>query len=653
MRHTSARATAAAAAAALLLAGCGSIGGDDRAAEARAVGVAFLADWAAGRIPAAAARTTDANAAAVALNDLQDTLRPDTRTLTAGEVSGCEDEAPCVLAFDATLALDALGDWAYGSALTLVETAEPAEDEAAWRVQWAPSVIHPKLTDRNRLSRSRSLPARASILDRDGAPLVSDQPVVRVGVAAGRVPDGTIEAIADITDVVEDGLRTRTEQAENGQFVQAIVLREDAYEAIESELDEIGGVVTQEDTLPLAPSPEFARAVLGVVGQATKEALDNAGPTASSVDSVGTSGLQELYQKQLAGRPGGRVELVNASTDAPEETLVEFEEVAGVDLRTTLDVDIQQAAQAAVALTDESSSLVAIDTTTGDILAVANGPAGQAGDERALDGEYAPGSTFKIITTAALLADGLEVDDTVSCPPTVNVEGREFENYDGLGSLGDVSFRTDFTQSCNTAFIAEAVELGPEALADAAETFGIGGAWDIGLNSFSGDVPPSNSDVDQAAAAIGQGRVLMSPLAMASVAAAVASGTPRYPRLLLDGPPPEVAPTATPDPAATAASSPEPDEFRPELEPLADAETLRELMFETVRSGTATVVSIPGEQVGAKTGTAEYGSETEPGKHAWLVGFVDEIAFAVIVERGDTGARTAGPLARAFLTAVS
>jgi cell division protein FtsI/penicillin-binding protein 2 len=76
-------------------------------------------------------------------------------------------------------------------------------------------------------------------------------------------------------------------------------------------------------------------------------------------------------------------------------------------------------------------------------------------------------------------------------------------------------------------------------------------------------------------------------------------------------------------------------------------------MYETVESGTAEILDIPGQKVGAKTGTAEYGSESEPGKHAWMVGFSGDIAFAVIVENGETGAITAGPIAKAFLQAIA
>lgn len=635
--------------AALLISACSSPlglpgGGGEKATAATSAGAAFLADWAAGRVKEAAARTTDPERSLAALTEFQTELRPDVRTFDPDSSASCT-EAGCTLDFGADLFLNALGAWTYRSALAL--TRQRVGEDDRWAVAWAPSILHPRLTEETRLIRARGLPGRAPILDRNDQPLVSNQKVIKVGVIAGQVPDGAIEDVADLLDVDVDGLRTRTGQAEAGQFVEAIVLRQSDFAKVRSRLADIKGVITREARQALAPTRSYARSVLGVVANATPASLASAGPYASAADQLGSFGLQSLYQRQLAGRPRGRIELHRRSTDAMLETLATWDEVPGTAVRTTLDRRVQDAAEAAVALTGESSSVVALDIRTGEVLAVANGPQNKAGEDRALNGQYAPGSVFKIITAAALLADGVDLDDPIDCPSSTRVDGKRFENYDGLGSLGRVSFRRNFAQSCNTAFITAAGKLSQEALTQAAASFGIGGAWDLMLNSYSGDVPPATGPVDQAAAAIGQGRVLMSPLAMAVVAAAVASGTPREPRLLRSGPPALQTPTASPIPAPTAAASPA------GLAPLAFRSALRELMIGAVREGPANVLAVGGSGVGGKTGTAEFGSETEPGKHAWLVGFVGDIAFAVIVERGESGARTAGPLAQTFLTRIA
>jgi cell division protein FtsI/penicillin-binding protein 2 len=648
VRH--ARQLAAVASLALLVTGCGGPlglpgGGDDKKVdESTAAAVGFLDDWAAGRFREAAARTNDPPKAQAALEEIQTDLRPDTRKFSP-DSPDCSGNT-CRTNFEADLFLNALGPWQYSSALTVAK--QKVGDEDKWLVQWTPSIIHPRLTDEVKLDRARGLPSRAPILDRKGRPLVENQKVYSIGLAAGRVQEGAIEDLAKLLDVNVDGLRIRVSQAEEGQFVQAIVLRSSDYREKKSALDDIGGVIVREARQALAPTRQYARAVLGAVGTATAQSLANAGPYASKADQVGSFGLQAIYQKQLAGKPRGRIELKRRSTDAVLETIYSWDQVPGTPVKTTLDKTVQDAAEAAVGLTDENSSLVAVDIRTGDILAVANGPVDKAGEDRALNGQYAPGSVFKIVTASALLQGGLEPSDTVDCPSSVTVDGKKFENYDGLGSLGRTSFRENFTRSCNTGFINEAMKLDENAIAKAADQFGVGRSWLLGLPSFSGDVPLPNSPTDRAASAIGQGRVLMSPLSMAVVAAAVASGTPRDPKLIRSGPPPRETPLVSPVP-----DPPTPSVSPTGLPSLEYPSALREMMFETVRSGTASILKVGSAQVGAKTGTAEYGSETEPGKHAWMVGFVGDIAFAVIVERGESGAKTAGPLAREFVQRIA
>src|SRR4051812_27637063 len=146
MPRSRARLITAVTAGALVLTGCGPFG-DDSSAEARKAGEAFLADWAANKLPEAAARTTDAKTAETALREVQTDLRPDSRELTPGAIS-CESGKPCVLDFEADLRLNALADWKYSSSLDLVE-----QGDKTWKVSWKPSLIHPKLTSETKLRR--------------------------------------------------------------------------------------------------------------------------------------------------------------------------------------------------------------------------------------------------------------------------------------------------------------------------------------------------------------------------------------------------------------------------------------------------------------------------------------------------------------------
>jgi cell division protein FtsI/penicillin-binding protein 2 len=668
------RSAAAVSAAALLMSGCGVLGGgggggsgrkaDDN--SPRGVAQGFLDEWSAARYPEASERTTDSTAAAAALTDMQAALHTEKRTFDLGNSSGdCAGPNGCTFDFDADLILTGLGEWRYSSALQVAQIASGAK--TSWKVKWAPSILHPAMTDATAFSRVRQLPPRAPILDRHNALLVTQQPVMRVGVKAGAVPDGTVEELADKTNINIDGLTTRVANAENGDFVEAVVLRQSDYLALKPKLDKIPGVVVEPDTLTLAPTRAFAREVLGSVGTATPAALASAGPTADPEDSVGLFGLQALYQKQLAGRAGGRVDLVNKDTGAPVQTLIEFSPVDGTAVHTTLDLSIQNAAENALTLTDENSSLVAIDVTTGNVLAVANGPEDKAGEDRALNGQYAPGTGFKLVDALALLQNGVGLNDKIGCAPSVTIEGKRFDNYDGIGAPGQQSLAANFARSCSTAFARRIADLPTDSLSKAADALGLENDWELLVDSFSGSVPPASDRLDLANAAVGQGRMLVSPLAMAMMAAAVASGTPRYPRLVLDGPPAQTAPPANPaivpppgtvataspsptSPAPTPTFSPDPDD-RPALDPLPYAAELKSLMMRATHGGTGSILGV-GSTVGAFSGTALYGSDTEPGHHAWMIGFVGNVAFAVIVERGTTGPATAGPIAKNFLDAI-
>jgi len=279
------------------------------------------------------------------------------------------------------------------------------------------------------------------------------------------------------------------------------------------------------------------------------------------------------------------------------------------------------------------AAIVAVQPSTGAVLAAANGP-GAGGINIATYGQYAPGSTFKIVSSLALIRSGLRADDTVHCTPDVVVDGKEFKNYDDYppGGIGDIALREAVAFSCNTAFINARTRLSGEDLSGAAESLGLGQDHDLGFPAYFGQVPPPASETEQAADMIGQGKVLASPLVMATVAASVASGHTVVPYLLED-----YRPDASPG-----------EPLRP-----AEAATLAQLMRAVVAEGSGSFLSgLPGD-IGAKTGTAEYGEPGADGSlptHTWMVAFQDDLAVAVFVETGESGSSTAGPLLEAFLS---
>jgi cell division protein FtsI/penicillin-binding protein 2 len=249
--------------------------------------------------------------------------------------------------------------------------------------------------------------------------------------------------------------------------------------------------------------------------------------------------------------------------------------------------------------------------------------------DQALDGRFAPGSTFKVIDSSALFSAGLTPASPVSCSPTITVNGQVFHNAEGDGKASNIL--QAFAESCNTAFIGLVDNhLSAASLQAAARAYGLGTDPKIGLNAATASVPVSPGANGLAAAAIGQGQVLVSPLNLATVAAAVDSGVVRQPRLVV-GAPDDTAPTSK-LPAAVVAQ-------------------LQQMMAAVVVSGTAANTGLPAG-THAKTGTAEYGSGTPPPTDAWLMGYDGGIAFAVVVQGTGNGGPTDGPIIAKFLRAL-
>jgi cell division protein FtsI/penicillin-binding protein 2 len=370
------------------------------------------------------------------------------------------------------------------------------------------------------------------------------------------------------------------------------------------------------------------------VGPATAELVAKSKGRVEAGDVVGLSGLQSRYDAQLAGSPAVKVDAVDE--DDRTRSLTSWDGTPGRPLRLTLDVALQAKAERILAdAGDEHSpatALVAIRPSTGDLLVAANGP-GNKGLNAATYGRYAPGSTFKVVSSLALLRAGLRPGDTVSCPATLVVDGRRFKNYADYPAahLGDITYRTAIANSCNTAVIGQRDRLGAGDLADAAAALGLGVDHDLGFPAYFGQVPPASGETEKAADMIGQGKVEASPMAMATVAASVAAGHVVVPHLV-EG----VAPTADPRKPLTAA----------------EAGQLRDLMRAVVTEGSGRFLAGLGD-VGAKTGTAEYGTARKGGAlptHTWMIATRGDLAVAVFVETGESGSQTAGPLLKAFLS---
>lgn len=460
-----------------------------------------------------------------------------------------------------------------------------------WKVQWAPTVLDTRLAEGGRLTFAEELDWDTDILDRTGEPLMQWTPVTAVTLA----PDapGSADAVASLVSgaaptitgqTIRDGL------AEAGdQPYQVVALRPADIDPIRDQLAAVPGVSLPEQ------------------GQLVRTDRD--------LDSPALTGLPDAWMEALQAEGGWSAQIVNPGAEPIELGGAPAGEVD--DLVSMVQISMQREAQRAVDGSGLAASIVAIQPSTGGVLAVAQNSAADRQGPVSLQGRFPPGSTFKVVTTAAALSAGVVgPDEIVPCPDSITVSGRTIPNDDYF-ELGPVPLETAFARSCNTTQAVISDRLAPAAMKDTAAKLGLGvGFFTPGLDTYTGAVPVTEQGPGRVEAAIGQGEVLASPFGMAVMTASLANGGRMILPQIVDGMP------------AVANDSPEP------LDP-AVVDTLRRYMVQTVQSGTATAAnSVPG--LAGKTGTAEVGSGPA---HGWFVGFTGDIAVAVLIE----GADSSGP----------
>lgn len=596
-------------------------------------------------------------------------LEPAKPSVEAGELKLDGDTASFPLSY--SWKIDS-GEWKYTVSAGLRKSADK------WLTVWSPGMLVPDLVEGEILSKSTQSPQRADILGAQDAQLVTYRPVVNVGIDKPQL--GTAAAadsatkLAKLVGIDPAAYAQQVEASGPEAFVPAITLRDTNSRTVtDAQIEAIPGGRAIPDKLPLAPTRNFARAILGTVGEASAEQIEKSDGALTAGDVTGTGGLQQQYDEQLRGTAGlairvqradlTREEIQAAPTD-PRRTVFEIKATAGTPLKTTLDPKLQQLAEDTLADIKPASAIVALRPSTGAVLAAASGP-GSNGYNTAMLGQYAPGSTFKVVDSLAMLRNGFTPDSTVECTPTLTVDGRKFKNAEGYpaDSLGSVTLRDAFAHSCNTAFISVREKVSQAQLESAATSLGVAvEAPKLGADAFLGSVPGEAEGTEHAAAMIGQGRVLMSPLSAAIMAGSVAKGAPVSPVLVLN---PDATPGASPAASGAAGTQPaegaSPSSTVTAEAPAKNAQTpvtkveaasLADMMRAVVTSGHAGFLAdVPGEPVGAKTGTAEFGDAKPPKTHAWIIAVHGDLAVAVFVEDGGLGATTSGPLLKKFLTA--
>ena len=523
---------------------------------------------------------------------------------------------------------DDAGTWEYTTTATLTK------GEDGWAPQLTPAALGPELEDGETLA-VRSVDSElGTITDRDGAQLYGPRDVKVLGLDKSQLAadqlDSSARDLAAALGTDADRYAESVAGAGEEAFVPALTIRvSDEGEYDLARAGQVPGFHALEEQRPLAVERDYAPGVLGSLREATAEDVEKSGGELQAGDQVATGGVLAAEQDAILGTSG--LEIV-ATGGEQERPLHEVDPVAGTTVRTTLDDDLQRRATAAIADEDSPSAVIALSASTGDVLAAALGPTGQSYPV-GLVGQYAPGSTFKTVTALSLLRAGVTPDTELQCPETASVAGRSFKNADSMDPslFGTMPLRSVIAHSCNTALLLQHETVSQAELADAATTLGIGQEAPAGLDAFMGSIDPADEGVEHAAAMMGQGRVLTSPLAMATVLASVQNGATVTPRILADSEPaaPEIPTPLTEDEAAQ----------------------MQEMLRGVVTDGSLDdFADLPGEPVIGKTGTAEYTNEEgELALHSWVIVAQGDLVVAAFVEDGSYGSVTAGPIAREVL----
>jgi cell division protein FtsI/penicillin-binding protein 2 len=594
-----------------------------RDASAPEVARAYVAAWGR-RDYKAMAELVDPPAAPIAALDqkLVTDLGITSATHTAGKI--VQTKVRATLPVTNHYVVDGLGAWSAEGVVTL------SHRTGHWLVAWSPRQVANELQTGYRITTTLTWPERAPILGVRGALLTGTATVVTVGIQGSRIKDKT--ALATVLQqsgapaaAVTSALATAAVHPD--WFVPVYDLNAADYARLKPKIYPIGGTVFHTRAVRTPITGELAAHIVGKTGPITAEQLQKLGKPYVSTDTVGRSGLESVYEHQLAGSPGATIEVVSA-TGAHVATIAKITAKPGTPVRTTIEPAVQRAAEAAVAAVPGAAAIVAIRPSTGAVIATVSHPT--SGDFNiAFNGQYPPGSTFKIVTSADLLQNGLTPSSPASCPATITIDGRVFHNFEGE-SAGPLTLEQAFAHSCNAAFIGLAQRLSYATFAPAAAQFGLGTKRHMGLDAFGGSVPAPVTQTERAETAIGQARVVVSPLSMAAVAASVASGAFRPPRLVIGAPDDKIAPKPI-DPKVISG--------------------LRTMMAAVVAYGTGAGHGLPAGTFG-KTGTAEFGTENPPATHAWFVGYRGDVAFAVLVVGGGVGGRVAAPIAATFLNSL-
>jgi penicillin-binding protein 2 len=563
-----------------------------------------------------------------------------------------------------------------------------------WYLQLIRGEYYRTLSETNRIRVENIPPPRGTIFDRHGTILVD----IRPGFSLAIIPedirdmDETLAALSQLLGYDKGILEERVEMAESEPPFRPIILvrdmTRDQLAAVESHRFYLPGVVVQIEPRRSYEWPAFAAHLIGYVGEIDERQLkDSRYVGYRQGDYLGKYGVEQQWERVLNGQRGGRqVEVDSAGRQL--RVLREVPALPGQNLVLTLDANLQRRAEEA--LNGKAGAIVALDPNNGDILAMASSPAFDQNrfirglstkdwqgliddplhplENKAIQGAYPPGSTFKPVVITAALEEGVaEPGTTMVCQGQIYFGNRFYRCWEKRGH-GRLDLYQALVRSCDVYHYQLGLKLGVDRMAEYARRLGYGSRTLVGLSNESRGLVPSSEwklkrfgipwqKGEDLSIAIGQGFLLVTPLQQAvGYATLVNGGKIVQPRIVqrVESPEGAVLEAVQPEVLGEAKLKPTTMEF------------LRRAMTGVVQDqgGTGKAARLPGILVGGKTGTAQVVrmADNEPTNrdlnsvpyeyrdHAWFVCFAPaeapQIVVAVLVEHGGHGGSAAAPLAR-------
>lgn len=563
-------------------------------------------------------------------------------------------------------------------------------EESRWQVAWADEMFLPELAGGNALVMERQLPARGNIYDRHGLALAGPDNAVTLGVVPGEVTNeaGLLRVLADLLGLQPESIKRKYADQPLNWYIPLGEVSKEVWVQQADRLAALSGWRATTADIRFYPFGGIAPQVVGYTAPIFAEELAAYKARGYRGDEkVGRAGLEQWGEPYLAGRQGGKFYVVSPGGQIGA-TLAEQPAQPAQAIYTTLDRDLQMAAQAT--LGDFKGAIVALNPQTGAVLAMASGPAydpnlfqptnlnfdllnqvlvnpDQPFFNRATQGQYPPGSVFKIVTMAAALNSGRYTPNTIYyCGSEWGELGpgnvkKDWTVAAGLPPQGNISLARALVVSCDPYFYHVGLDLydfEPNLVPKTARAFGLGQATGIEIvaeaiglipdpawkQATVGQVWTAGDSVNMA---IGQGFVLVTPLQAAMMMAAVSNGGAFYrPQIIQAIGAPDAEPIFEFEPEALGQLPLAPEA----LSALQDA--LRAVTGQP--GGTAyhrfRGLSIP---VAGKTGTAEDPGHPSGLPHSWFAGYTlanqpdkPDLAMAVLVENAGEGSAYAAPMFR-------